>query len=157
MSLMSLGEVIEFAVTIEKNGAEFYRTRADTLSDQRSRDTFTMLAEDERRHAKFFQEMLDGTGDLKEPTSYPDQYFAYLQAYAENLVFSDRAKDELKLVIDTASALDFGIKREVDSILYYQEVKGFVPDEAKSRIDEIIDEERRHFTMLSKLREKTEA
>ena len=157
MSLMSLAEVLQFAVTIEENGVNFYAGYADSLSDDKSKDVFTMLADEERKHASFFKNLLDASEKLKEPTSYPDQYFAYLQAYAEDLVFSDRAKKELENVVDDVTALDFGIRREMDSILYYQEVKGFVPGDTSKSIDDIIDEERRHFTMLSQLKQKAGA
>ena len=50
---------------------------------------------------------------------------------------------------DIISALEFGIRRELDSILYYQEMKNFVPEQQHSSIDRIIEEERNHFLELS--------
>ena len=49
-------------------------------------------------------------------------------------------------------ALDFAIQRELDSMLYYQEMKRFVDARQGSTVDLIIDEERKHFSILSKLR-----
>lgn len=43
-------------------------------------------------------------------------------------------------------------QREMDSVLYYQEMKKFVGAKHHEAIDLIIDAERMHFAFLSKLR-----
>ena len=50
------------------------------------------------------------------------------------------------------TALEFGIRRETDSILYYHEVKKFVPEARQGAIDGIIEEERRHFVRLHEMK-----
>ena len=52
-------------------------------------------------------------------------------------------------------ALDFAIQREMDSILYYQEIKSLLEDRCAETVDMIIDEERMHFAFLSRLRRET--
>ena len=52
-------------------------------------------------------------------------------------------------------ALDFAIQREMDSILYYQEIKSLVGPDNAGTVDMIIDEERMHFAFLSRLRRET--
>ena len=71
--------------------------------------------------------------------SYPKEYFEYLKAYVENIIFTPEARAHIK-VHDIASALNFGIQRELDSILYYYEIKKFVPKHQHSLIEKIIDE-----------------
>jgi hypothetical protein len=61
---------------------------------------------------------------------------------------------ELPAVKDTFSAIKFAIQRELDSILYYQEIKKFVTKDQHDLIDGIIEEERRHFLKLSKFLKK---
>ena len=46
------------------------------------------------------------------------------------------------------------MKRELDSILYYQEIKPFVPEKERNLIDTIVTEERKHFLALSDLKKK---
>ena len=60
----------------------------------------------------------------------------------------------LAKITNTLSAIDFAIDREVDSILYYHEIKGFIAKNQHESIDRIINEERRHFKVLSKMREE---
>ncbi len=65
------------------------------------------------------------------------------------IVFSPDTKGELPGVHSTTAALDFAIQRELDSILYYQELKAFVPEKDFSILDTIIAEERKHFSVLT--------
>jgi rubrerythrin len=59
---------------------------------------------------------------------------------------------ELSRVKDTLSAINFAIRRELDSILYYHEIKRFISRSQHDSIDKIIDEERKHFETLSEIR-----
>ena len=60
-------------------------------------------------------------------------------------------EEELKKLGDLASVLDYSMHREADSILYYHEIKNFVPESEHGIIDTIIQEERRHYVKLSEL------
>ncbi|MDI6726248.1 MAG: hypothetical protein QMD32_04735, partial [Smithellaceae bacterium] len=53
---------------------------------------------------------------------------------------------------DTPGAVDFAIRRELDSILYYHEIRKFLPLSEYDQIEKIIEEERRHFHKLSELK-----
>ena len=88
------------------------------------------------------------------PEGYPDEYGAYLRNYVDsNMIFTKEAMEkELTKIKDVPSALDFAIRREMDSILYYQEIKVFVSKDQHKVIDEIMAEERSHFETLSALR-----
>ena len=46
------------------------------------------------------------------------------------------------------TAVEFAVQREIESILYYLEARGFVPESQKGEIDKILDEERRHYLKL---------
>ncbi|MGB7055478.1 MAG: hypothetical protein WBE28_09185, partial [bacterium] len=61
-----------------------------------------------------------------------------------------RMEQEMSKIKDASSALRFAIDRELDSILYYQEVKNLIPQNQRGLIDNIIEEERRHFVKLTK-------
>jgi rubrerythrin len=155
MSLLSAGEVIQFAVRIEENGYNFYATVTEKVREEKEREVFRFLADEEKKHLKTFTGMLEKIETFEPPTSYPDEYFAYLRAYAENLIFTKDSLDrEIENVRDARGACDFGMKRELDSILYYQEIKPFVPEKERNLIDTIVTEERKHFLALSDLKKK---
>jgi rubrerythrin len=155
MSLLTTGEVVQFAVRIEENGYNFYKNFAGTLKNEQERSLFDFLAEEELKHVAVFKKMLGGAGTSKTRLNYPDEYSAYLQAYADNLIFTEGSlKKEIEKIKDLRAALDFGIRRELDSILYYQEIKAFVPENDADRIDGIIREERSHFLKLTGMKKE---
>jgi rubrerythrin len=150
MSLLTTGEVVQFAVRIEENGYNFYKNFSVALKNEQERSLFGFLAEEELKHVDMFKKMLGGAGEAKPRLNYPDEYSAYLQAYADNLIFTENSlKRETDKIKDARAAVDFGIRRELDSILYYQEIKAFVPPGDAGLLDEIIREERKHFLKLS--------
>ncbi|HPB00329.1 MAG TPA: hypothetical protein PLC51_07715, partial [Candidatus Marinimicrobia bacterium] len=73
--------------------------------------------------------------------------------YTQNLIFSD-ANDETKIpaINDAKTALLYAIERELDSVLYYKEIKELIPASEHQLISGIIDEERRHVVRLSELK-----
>ena len=153
MALLSAAEVFQFAVQIEENGFSFYNGYAATLPEGEARDMFTFLADEEQRHIAVFEGMLGNIEEFKQTVGYPDQYFAYLQSYADNLIFKkDELQREIAKIKNAVDAIDFGIRRELDSILYYQEIKSFVPEKDRHLIDEVIGEERKHFIKLSQFK-----
>ena len=155
MSLLSASEVVQFAVRIEENGFNFYHTFSDKLKSEQEKEIFRYLADEESKHVKTFKEMLKNVEKYEPPTSYPDEYFAYLQAYADNLIFTtDKLEKEVSRINNGKEACDFGIRRELDSILYYQEIKSFVPEKERDHIDTVITEERKHFLKLSEFKKK---
>lgn len=155
-SLFEASDIFEIAMRIEENGSNFYRFAVQIAKDEEAKKMFSHLAEEEDKHKAIFKGMLSKIETHYPPENYPDEYGVYLRNYADNnLIFKKEALDkELVGIKDTLSAVDFAIRRELDSILYYQEIKGFVPSSEHGSIDEIINEERRHFNLLSKIREK---
>lgn len=155
MALLSASEVVQFAVKIEENGFAFYQKYADTLPSGKSKEMFNFLADEERKHIKVFSGMLDRLEDFKQTVNYPDEYFAYLYSYADNLIFKKgELEREIDAIKDEKAAVEFGIRRELDSILYYQEIKSFVPEKNSHLIDKVIGEERKHFIRLSQLKKE---
>ena len=49
---------------------------------------------------------------------------------------------------DFASAIDFAVRRELDSILFYSDLLRFVPKEQEEQVEAIVREERRHYMKL---------
>jgi len=155
MSIFNAGEIIDLAIKIEENGLNFYRSFAETLPSKKEKDIFNLLADEESKHRETFAQMLKTVEKYEPPTSYPDEYFAYLQAYADSVIFTaDDLKKKVQSISNSRDAVEFGIRRELDSILYYQEMKTFVPEAQKETVDKIIAEERNHFLKLSSMKKE---
>jgi len=88
------------------------------------------------------------------PESYEGEFSAYLRSYVDNnIIFTKEIMDkQLSNIKSTADALDFAIQRELDSILYYHEIKKLVPAGQHEAIEKIIEEERKHFLSLTAMK-----
>lgn len=148
---LQASDVFQFAIRVEEDGELFYHKAAMVAEDRETGKLFNRLADEEVRHKRIFQDMLEKIEEYRPTESYSGEYMAYLRDYIDNkVIFTKEAKDgQLRNVHDTLSALDFAIQRELDSILYYQESKQFVAPKHHSQIDKIIEEERKHFAILS--------
>ena len=145
-------EVLQFAIKIEENGYDFYNKVAEANEDEKIKNLFVFLADEEVKHKETFETMLPEIEKYEPTEAYPPEYFEYLRAYADNIIFKKGVEKELSGGLEPASAVDFGMIIEVDSIAYYNEIKNFVPEEQKRMIDKIISEERKHFLKLSELK-----
>lgn len=156
MKIFNVPDVIHFAIRVEEDGEVFYREAAEILENKDVKELFLDLADEEVKHKATFNEMLSGKEVIAPPETYNGEYLEYLHNYIDNrIVFTKKAFDSVTSGIkDAASAITFAMQREIDSILYYHEVKQLLNKNAGSIIDRIIAEERKHFGRLSEMRQK---
>lgn len=155
MNIFSAGDVLQFAMRLEENGESFYRRAAASADDKGVADLFSHLADEEVKHKKIFEDLFSKASWVEPAETYPGEYFAYLRNFIDGkAVFSGDLKESVPGIKGTVAALDFAIQRELDSILYYQELRVFVPAKDYKSIDAIIAEERKHFAVLSETKKK---
>ncbi|HOL22658.1 MAG TPA: ferritin family protein [bacterium] len=149
-----VSEILQFAIRIEENGEKFYRGVAEKTSDKELKDLFVFLADEEVGHKKIFTEMVGKITKYEPPETYTGEYFQYLKSYADNIIFPPEIEKELDSKAGVIKAIDFAIRRELDSIMYYLETKNLVPATQHQIMDRILEEERSHFIRLSGMKEK---
>jgi rubrerythrin len=151
MAVFDANDIVEIAVRIEENGANFYRYAVQLAAREEVKILFQLLAAQEVKHQETFAKMLAGMDRNAIPEGYDGEYAAYLHSYVDNhLIFTAEAfAAELAKLRDEASALDFAIQRELDSIHYYREMRELLPADQRDTIEKIIDEEKEHFIRLS--------
>ena len=153
MNIFDVTEIYQFAIQIEENGEKFYRAMAEKFDEPKAKELFDFLAEEEVRHEKIFREMLAKIEDYNPQESYPGEYFDYLHAYADNLVFTlDKIEEGISSVHTVDEALQYAIGKELDTILYYHEMRNVVPEHQQKMVDDIIDEERKHVVQLTEMK-----
>ncbi len=158
MKIFESQDILLFAKRIEENGERFYQQSADRLQDPKAKELFRYLAEEERVHKNVFEGMLSMLERVDVRETYEGEYLSYLQDYLDRKVIFDSktAERELAGVQDPVSAIDFAIRREMDAILYFTEVKHFVSEGQQGPIDRIVVEERGHFSKLNDLKKTFE-
>ena len=150
----AISEVLELAVRIEINGKDFYGILAKQSKNENAKDIFKHLTEEEEKHRKTFQEMLDSVKTSAPEGTYPEEYYAYMRALADGKVFTQRnqGKEAAAKVKNEKEALDLGIDAEKYSIIFYEGMKKLVPGEDNKIIDVVISEEKDHLKQLVELK-----
>ena len=157
METFEAGDVFEVALQIEKHGERFYRHAVNLTDDPKMKEVFSFAADEEAKHRKLFEAMAAKVEkDYKPPESYPGEYCNYVRAYADNLVFpEEKMEAQFSAIRNMEDAVEFAIQKEIESILYYLEMKNFVPASQHEEVDRIIEEERKHYLNLSDLKRST--
>jgi rubrerythrin len=156
MQVFQASDIVEIAVRIEENGVNFYKFAEQLAKQDDVKNLFASLAKAEVAHKRIFEGIFAKMEKSTPPESYQGEYAAYLRAYVDNnIIFTKEIMDkELASVKDTIAAFDFAIKRELDSILYYHEIKKLVPIVQHAAIEQIIEEERKHFSLLTEMKKR---
>ncbi len=155
MSSFNPSEIYQFAIRIEENGEKFYRIMSNKLNNKKVKELFTFLADEEVEHKAIFKNLLSEFEKYDPSANYPEEYFAYLEAYIENIVFSfNKFDDDTSKVNDMETALRFAVGKELDTIQYFQEIKNLVSKNDINKIEAIIEEERRHVVKLSEMQKE---
>ena len=154
MSVFAASDIVEVAIRIEENGINFYKFAEQIAKKEAEKKLFAELAQAEVAHKIIFEKLLANVEKSNLTESYEGEYGAYLRSYVDNnLIFTKEIMDkQLSKIKDTAAALDFAIQRELDSILYYHEIKKLVPAAQHDAIEKIIEEERKHFLSLTEMK-----
>lgn len=143
-------DIFEMAVQMERNGAKFYRTAAENVSEASGKELLLGLAAMEDEHEKTFAQLrADLTSKEKSTTVFDPEGEStlYLRALADTRVFFEKEID----VTSMEDILKSAITAEKDSIVFYLGMKDLVPDKfGKGRLDDIINEEMGHIRILSK-------
>jgi len=151
----SADEILDVAERIERNGARFYRRAAELQDDPGKGQLLRDLAAMEDQHELTFQDLRASlTESEREETAFDpdDELGFYLQAMADGHIFDPNhdpaaalGKNEpLESILRTAIGL------EKESVVFYQGVKGIVPERlGKDRVEAIIREEVGHVGQLS--------
>ncbi|MFC1926073.1 ferritin family protein, partial [Chloroflexota bacterium] len=150
---ISGSELVHIAIGIERNGAAFYDSLAESNENVTARDVYKHLATIERNHIETFQNMLSHVGDYQPPETYTEEYDLYLKALVDSSVFRNEqiAREMAQKVSSEAEALHIGLGAEKDSILFYSEMRGLVHQSDRNVIDRIIEEEKTHLKRLLEL------
>lgn len=148
--LFSASEVVTMAIEIEKNGLDFYNALAARATDEKSKELYTYLANEEVKHKLTFQKMLDNLKNMELTAADEEEYNHYLKALTSSRVFksnqsAEELLDELK---DEKAAIEFAINAEKDSILFYYELLDQAFDEDRASIERVIKEEKVHLAKL---------
>jgi len=156
--LFQAADVLDMAVRIEDQGRAFYGKCLEKIADPQVREVLEHLMEQEGRHLELFKAMRAELNASPLPESYPGELESYVDLFVQGKVFhEDEASRRAAALQGPRDAVDFGLEHERGSIRFYSEIKGFVGESWRERIDEVVAEEKDHIRRLSALRERLPA
>jgi rubrerythrin len=149
-------ELLNIAISIEKNGAAFYGSLVELAGDGEAREMYRQLAAKEREHMDIFQKMLASVADYQPPETFTEEYDAYLKALVDSAVFTNDqvARETAQKAGSDMEAIQIGLRAEKDSIIFYYEMREVVRKQEREAVDRIIEEEKSHVRQLLDLQKR---
>ncbi len=149
--MFTITDICNIAVQIECNGERTYKHASEIAVNPQFSRLFSMMAEEERRHAEWFQNLKSARPILPEHQE--------LEAMGKNLL-QDMVKDQT-FSLDSVSLakaegseeiLEQLITFERDTILIYEFLSEIIEEaEAKKELANIVAEENRHIEHLTEM------
>ncbi len=142
-------DAILTAIQMEKDGYTFYTKAAVQTRSDMGRTIFESLASDEQRHLDVFQKMFeDKVGQLEW-----NDLINSSKKYANIPIFPTDLKDAPGMDLDSTEidALRMAMDSEKEAIDYYTNIiENLENKELKNVINEIIEQEKNHYSLLEK-------
>ena len=152
--MFTLGEIIDLAVRIEKNGESTYRKAQKVVSSPILSSMLQWLADDEAEHEKWFTKLKQNVNEKIEDPKFEEMGREILGGVLGEHAFSMEEADFSSLK-DIKDILELSLEFEKDTLVFYEMLEEFVEDEkVLSGIAKIIEEENRHIAYLQEFLEK---
>lgn len=147
-------EIVEMGIQIEKNGNKFYNRLASQTNNPKAKEVFKFLAQEEEKHIRVFEGILDKTQKFEPQGLDADQYLSYMHAYAGEYIFTqeDKGEEIARSAGSDKEALQIAIHFEEDSIVFYSGMKQIVPEYDARIVEALIMQEEGHLKQLLEMK-----
>ena len=148
-------EILKVAVLVEEKGKNLFEILEERTENSKLKAAWKYLKEQESLHKETFQNMLNNIGDFIVDDFSTGEYDAYMKAIAMDYILTPELIDS-KVKETPGSdldAVDFGIFIEKQSILTYNALRDFIQNDKQNVLEQIIEEEKKHFIKLVSLRD----
>ncbi len=148
-------QAVTISMEMERRGADFYRRAARVSKTAAVASLLDLLAREEDTHLEEFARLAERV--RRGPArAYDEELSAYLTAVAADIVFPGGVVELAGEggLRDPAAVLQYAIRSEKDSILFYTELSSRAADDsARETFREILAAERGHLARLLALLE----
>ena len=152
--MFTMSEIIEFAIRIEENGEKVYRDASEKVSEPSLVSLLKWLADEESEHVQWFSQL---KGTVQEESVDPkvgEMGQSLLLGIVGDQTFSLKERD-LSKIADLKEVLRIALGFEKDTVIFYEMMGSFIQEDAAlAKLDQIIQEEKRHVRTLSEFLHK---
>ena len=148
-------EVLRMAVEIEKKGKAFYDGVVRSVKDERARDIFQYLSDEEVEHERVFRKMLDEVEAKTEASPYDDtETTLYFKSLIDKKIFPSAGEGEAmkEEMGNPAAAIRVALSLEKDAVLFFNELLRITEEKDRKAVERIIEEERDHIQRILRLK-----
>ena len=146
--MFNINEILNIAIQLEKNSEAIYREAADSVSRPDIAATLRWMADEEVKHAQWF-DSLRNTATIKPETSSLESLNGdFLKSIIGGQSFS---LDDIDFgnIQEVSDLLGVFMESEKDGILFYEMLMPFIREEStRTMLEHIISEEKSHIKML---------
>lgn len=146
--MFEIGEILDLAIRLEKNGEATYRQAIRIASDEELKAALDWMAQEEARHSQWFSKLrvsLDQGGKNPFMEEMSRELFDDLVGSQS---FSLKEVD-FAAVESIEELVAIFIEFEQDTALFYEMIAPFIEDsQTRANLQEIIAEEKRHISRL---------
>jgi len=149
--MFSIEEILDIAIQLEKNGEKVYQKAATVKGDPTMGLLLQRLADDEAKHAQWFMDMKKSVGkDIVYP-QLEEMGRKILKKAVGDQAFT-LGEADLSKIRDSRRLIELALEFEKDTVIFFEMIGNFVDDQdTLSHLNEIIEEENRHVSLLQKL------
>lgn len=149
--MFTIADIRNIAIQIELNGEKTYRKASEECADPTMAKIFLQMAEDEKRHAKWFESIRSQKPLTEEQREMEAMGRTILQEMVGTQTFSLDQKT-LDKISNVEELLQQSQGFEHDTIQFYELLSGFIEDnETMQQLGIIIQEERNHLAELGNM------
>ena len=147
--MFTMREIIEFAIRIEENGEKVYRDASEKISDPSLISLLQRLADEESEHVRWFSELKGTAKEVRVDPQVGEMGQSLLLEIVGDQTFSLKERD-LSTIGDLREVLKIALGFEKDTVIFYELMGSFIKEDAAlAKLDQIIQEENRHISVLS--------
>lgn len=149
--MFTISDIRNIAIQIERNGEETYRNAGKAAKDPQVAELLSWMADEEKCHAKWFSNFQSKKKLTPEQQEIEAMGRTLLQDIIKGNTFLLDG-NELQNAKNVEEVVAKSITFELDTILFYEFLLGFLDDnEAIKQLQMIIEEERNHIKQLQQL------
>ena len=154
--IFSAREIAEAAVEKEKKRKGFYATVSDLSTNEKMKDLFHFLMEEEDRHVEAFEQIRDSLQpEETQSEEYSEDMEAYMDSVVDDRLYADiDSKKFVQNAINTNTVFSLAIGFEKDAILYFREFLPFLTELDRKVVVELIEQEKGHIRKLADMRQQ---
>ncbi|HKJ65684.1 MAG TPA: ferritin family protein [Desulfopila sp.] len=149
--MFTIADIRNIAIQIERNGEKTYRQAAAKATDSEVARLLESMAEDEKRHAQWFEKIQVDQVVSEEQRQMEQVGKSILQDMVKDRTFS-LEEDQLKSAENPEKILAASQAFEQDTILFYEMLSEFIDNsETMEQLQVIIAEEQKHHRQLAEI------